>query len=161
MTPDRGRIFGKDGCFVVASNPADSFHIPISGGGRWYFQLDFSGDGRFAIASAGTLYRVGKGTVADLALVAALPAHNVAAFVPESQAFVLFLKDGVVEIRDLGTFEVRKSLQAPCGGLVAVADPAQRFVYAAFAKNSYIGSRYSGCQKASGPGKWFKFEITK
>ncbi|MEK7466977.1 MAG: hypothetical protein AAB074_06125 [Planctomycetota bacterium] len=159
-TPDRSRFFSAQG--TIATDGSIWSWAPVSGGKRNLEPLAFSPDARFALNADGRLFRVARGSVAELAVAATFPRHFSAAFLPADRSIVLFTRDRKVLFVQESTGKILREYDAGSCGHLAAADTTRGVVYGLFSPNeARPTARYAISSRLAGPGKWFRFVAPK
>lgn len=157
---DRRRVITDRGSFTIPSDAASPRWCLNPASGPSLGRLAFSGDGRWALSTQGAAYRVGLGSLAELAQAATTAPNLCAVFLRDAKTAVLFTREAVLDIRSTETFaQIRTIKTGPIAHLAAAA-PADRVVWAVFAASPYPASgRYPDASHLGGPGKLFRFEV--
>lgn len=157
-TSDRRRILSDSATYLVAEDGT----IRRQGhyDGRNVGMLTFSGDGRWAASSHGHVYRVGAGSVAELAALGFLTANHCCVFLADSRAVLLFTRDRTLEVRRSGSWEPAGTHALGGYGHAAAVAPSGRAVWAVLSSTARPPSgRYSDSSRLAGPGRLFRLNL--
>ena len=154
QTRDGSRIYMQGGTLVLPaprSLLAEPAFLPHADGGSFSNNARITADGRFAVSTSGSVFRLGRSCVADLLPCGRVLPHLASASTETPRVLLLFTADGFMKEIDLATLEVAKSTYLGVKGYRVLADEPRNVFYLSGPADNVAEGGYTPSPRAVPP----------